>query len=66
MGAYWMTSAIDPPNVPDEPSEQPPMPAPAWAPRPVLDEPEASGLPGGAPAQDPGETTIPAPVPSGI
>jgi hypothetical protein len=66
-----MTSAIDPPGVPDEPSEQPPMPAPAWAPRPVVDEPEPDGLPDGAPAQDPGEqdpgeTTIPAPVPSGI
>lgn len=44
---------------PREPSEQPPMPAPGWAPEPPIAEPEPDRLPDEAPVPNPDETREP-------
>lgn len=44
---------------PREPSEQPPMPAPGWAPEPPITEPEPDRLPDEAPVPNPDETREP-------
>ncbi len=44
---------------PREPSEQPPMPAPGWAPDPPIDEPDPDQLPDETPLPNPDETRNP-------
>lgn len=44
---------------PREPSEQPPMPAPSWAPEPPIQEPEPDHLPDENPVPNPDETREP-------
>ncbi len=44
---------------PREPTEQPPMPAPGWAPDPPINEPEPDRLPDEAPVPNPDETNRP-------
>jgi hypothetical protein len=45
---------------PREPSEQPPMPAPTWAPEPVIEEPDDPDmLPDEVPLPNPDETDNP-------
>jgi hypothetical protein len=44
---------------PRDPSEQPPMPSPAWAPEPPIMEPEPDRLPDEDPVPNPDETREP-------
>ncbi|MGF9692404.1 MULTISPECIES: hypothetical protein [unclassified Rhizobium] len=44
---------------PREPSEQPPMPSPVWAPEPPIMEPEPDRLPDEDPVPNPDETREP-------
>jgi hypothetical protein len=44
---------------PRDPSEQPPMPSPVWAPEPPIQEPEPDGLPDEVPVPNPDETRDP-------
>lgn len=44
---------------PRDPSEQPPMPSPVWAPEPPIKEPEPDHLPDETPLPNPDETGDP-------
>ncbi|KAB1089524.1 hypothetical protein F4V91_18160 [Neorhizobium galegae] len=44
---------------PREPSERPPMPAPAWKPEPPIGEPEPDRLPDETPLPNPDENPNP-------
>lgn len=44
---------------PQEPIEQPPMPAPTWKPEPPIEEPEPDRLPDEVPLPNPDETRTP-------